>query len=76
MGCKKFCDWSKLPNYTKNGKILLEVTIQVEPESLVGGDPTSYYQHFLVEQPGINNRVLLVSGIRIYVIREVSVFIF
>ena len=75
-GTLKFCEWSKLPDYTKDGKLTFEVTIRVDEEGIEGGEPKPDFSRFLTEQPGITNRVLLVSDTRIYVSKDVGSFFF
>ena len=74
VGIPDFCEWSELPKYTKNGKLTMEISIQVHPDSLVGDDPSHYYSRFLVEPPGLYNRIIMVENTRVYVYQEVRFF--
>src|SRR3569623_1447997 len=37
-GIQKFCEWSKLPAFIKNGRLTLQVTITVDKKA-IGGEP-------------------------------------
>ena len=65
-------EWSKLPSYTKDGKFTVEVTIKVDKEGIRGGARKPDFSRFLTEKHGVSSRLLLVSGVRIYVSKEVG----
>lgn len=67
----KFCEWENLPDYSNNGNIKIQFNIKINPIGLKG-DAASPFSHFLTGNIGDYNQILVVEGVRVYVIKEAS----
>lgn len=54
----------------KGGQLTMNVTIKVDPDGLVGGDPTTYFSKFLT--PRKVGRIIVINNVCIYVNKEVG----
>lgn len=55
----------------KDGKFFIEAEIMVDKKSSYGGDQPPDYKQFFYGIEGVTNRILVMGGVRVHVIKEV-----